>query len=1007
MRKILSVAITFMLLLSSIFSTYPVYAADSQNSTGYDVVSVIASSDDGNVPENTRDGVMDTRWAGKGDGQFIQYDLGESKSIGYLGISFYQGDTRKTSFDIQVSDDATNWTKVYSGSNSSLSLVLEVFDFEDVTARYVQIVGHCYVSTVGGKSGEWNSITEVQIFPGNGTSTPVVGGLAKADPYKIVEGTASSSGQPSSPCTPQDAFDGTIEKYWAGKGDGEWLQLDLGETKPIGYIAIAHHQGDTRIAKFEVMVSEDASNWTTVYTGASSGTTIGLEAVDFDDVNARYVKIVGHKYVMNVGGKTGDWNSFAEVQIYPTNADGTLALGSVKMPAKEKSVEVKYTKPGFVNPDGSAHEPHLYNIVIGSTLNVKDYGADPANKENDDTKALQAAIADASAGDEVFLPNGVYLIKKPLLLKTYVNLRGESKDGVVILMDAKTANTTVIKVESQFNVMISDLTVSSTFEGKYSDNHVVNNPEAYGPNYGIQIEDNGTKVPSYNITVDNVIVEKFQQIGVRVAKSHNVVVKNSTFRNASDVGGGGAGYGIDFQGEGNNKDRLGFPNDSRYNLAENNTFVGPYIRHGVLLQYYSHNNVVRNNTFDNTRLDSIDLHGEDEYLNDIYGNTVTNTTTGAGIAAGNSGATHDKSGPGNYIHDNTIINCREGVKVATGTENTVIENNIIKNSTVNGNGIGIYVLNAPNTIVKNNQIIDNTGKDFTGILLSYDVGVSNDFGSSEGKGSPKNITITGNVIKNNTYGIKLEDGTDIIVEKNDVSGNAAGDMVDTRGQNVAVRPGDSDGDSAEKIPVATEPSTTTPATETPKTETPKTETPAIPEGGTLVLATDDTYVDAALGTANYGTGVKMLAKKSADGKVNRLAYMKFNKSDIKSDATAIYLKIAAKFGTITDASQNEQDLYVYGIVDDSWTEKELTWDNAPSKAPKDVANGEVLVGKIHFINTPGETLDYVLDITDYIKNNQDDIISLVIADDDNEGVNMNLNPKEYTKEAQRSGLIVK
>jgi len=994
MRKILSFLTVSVLLLSSIFSTYPVFAADAKD-TGYNVVSVKASTDDGNVAENTRDGVLDTRWAGKGDGANIQFDLGESKPIGYLGISFYQGDQRKTSFDIQVSDDATNWKKVYSGKNSGLTAEIEAFDFDDVTARYVQIVGHNYVMNDGKKSGEWNSLTEVQIFPANGTNSPVVGGAAKANPYIIAAGTASSSGQPSSPCTPEDAFDGTIEKYWAGKGDGEWLQLDLGEVKPVGYIGIAHHQGDTRVAKFEVLVSEDASNWTKVYEGSSSGTTIGLEAYDFADVNARYVKIVGHKYVMNVGGKSGDWNSYAEVQVYPPSADGSLALGSVKMPPKEKVADVKYTKPGFVNPDGSEHKVHLYNIVVGRTLNVVDYGADPANKDNDDTAALQAAIKDASAGDEIYLPKGTYLIKKPLLLENFINLRGESKEGTVLLMDAKTNNTTVIKVEGKFNVMISDLTVSSTFEGKYSTDHTTNNPEAYGPNYGIQIEDSGNKVPSYNVTVDNVIVEKFQQIGVRVAKSYDVVVKNSTFRNASDVGGGGAGYGITFQGEGNNKDRLGYANDSRYNLAENNTFVGPYIRHGVLIQYFSHNNVVRNNTFENTRLDSIDLHGEDEYLNEIYGNTVTNVTTGAGIGLGNSGATHDKSGPGNYIHDNTIINSREGVKVYLGTENTVIENNIVKNSKVD-NGIGIFVLNAPNTVVKNNQIMDNTGKDFTGILLTYDVGLE----GGVGKGSPKNVTITGNVIKNNAYGIKLEDGTDIVMDKNDVTNNTAGNVVDTRGQKIPTRAGETDGDTAEKVPTA--PATTTPTAETPAT-------PAAPAAseGTLVLAAEDTYVDAALATANYGTSTKMLAKKTADGKVNRLTYMKFNKSDIKSDATSIILKISSKFGTITDPAQNEQDLYVYGITDDSWTEKGLIWDNAPSKAPKDAANGEVLVGKIHFVNTPGETKDYTLDVTEYVKNHKDDVITFVISDEDNEGVNMNLNPKEYTKEEQRSGLIVK
>ena len=107
---------------------------------------------------------------------------------------------------------------------------------------------------------------------------------------------------------------------------------------------------------------------------------------------------------------------------------------------------------------------------------------------------------------------------------------------------------------------------------------------------------------------------------------------------------------------------------------------GPYLRHGSLIQNVAHNNVLRNNHYMNTKLDSIDLHGELEYLNEVYGNTIENILTGGGVGLGNTGGTapsnHSKSGPNNHIHDNVIRNSREGIVVTMGTPDTLIENNI-------------------------------------------------------------------------------------------------------------------------------------------------------------------------------------------------------------------------------------------------------------------------------------------------------------------------------------------
>lgn len=424
--------------------------------------------------------------------------------------------------------------------------------------------------------------------------------------------------------------------------------------------------------------------------------------------------------------------------------------------------------PGLYYDDGTAHPVHAPNPVTGSTLNVLDFGADPADNENDDRPAIEAALDAATLGDEIYFPNGTYNLmsgadndnNSNLIMKNGVNLRGESRGGTILIsgFNNPAISTRVLKMKEHHDILISNLTISSIFDGQYSTNTQVNNPEAGGPRYVISIEGN-SGYPSYNITVDSVLVEKYRVHGVRLSNSRDVVIKNSIFRNATDVGGGGAGYGVSVQGDGK------YDNESKFNVVETCQFLGPYMRHGVLLQYATHNNEVRNNLLIDNRLDAIDLHGEDEYLNEIYKNEVRDVTTGAGVGVGNTGSTHDASGPFNYIHHNTMINCREGVKVYLGSPDTRIEDNIVKNSTV-ANGKGVYILNGPRTIIRGNKIFENSGASFTGIYLQYDGGTN-----GVGKGNPEDIWIAENEIYQNDYGVRIYNGERIVVENNNIYDN--------------------------------------------------------------------------------------------------------------------------------------------------------------------------------------------------------------------------------------------
>ncbi|WP_158606881.1 DUF7594 domain-containing protein [Paenibacillus ginsengarvi] len=132
----------------------PVRAGDA----GLSIMGVTASSDDGNVPANTIDDDLTTRWSALGDGEWIQYDLGAPQAIRSVSLAWYNGKTRSASFDIAISTDGTSWTNVYSGSSSGLSDELENYDIGERSARYVQIIGH------GNTANLFNSITEARIY---------------------------------------------------------------------------------------------------------------------------------------------------------------------------------------------------------------------------------------------------------------------------------------------------------------------------------------------------------------------------------------------------------------------------------------------------------------------------------------------------------------------------------------------------------------------------------------------------------------------------------------------------------------------------------------------------------------------------------------------------------------------------------------------------------------------------------------------------------------------------
>lgn len=138
------------------------------------------------------------------------------------------------------------------------------------------------------------------------TKPPLSGKPVGLEEYTVSGVTASDAQWPN---VAEHTVDGDLSTRWSAEGE-QWIQYDLGATRPVTAIAIAFHQGNARRSLFDVSLSLDGASWTTVYSGGGSGQTDGFESFLFAEQTTRYVRIEGR------GNTVNDWNSYLEAAVF-------------------------------------------------------------------------------------------------------------------------------------------------------------------------------------------------------------------------------------------------------------------------------------------------------------------------------------------------------------------------------------------------------------------------------------------------------------------------------------------------------------------------------------------------------------------------------------------------------------------------------------------------------------------------------------------------------------------
>jgi hypothetical protein len=340
-------------LTVSVLTALGVCGAASASSLAEKPISVTASADDGNSPDRLIDGDLNTRWSASGEGAWVEFDYGAVSKINAIKAAFHKGDTRTTTFDVEVSQDGKTWEKVITQQNSSgQTNGLERYDFKEVEARYVRLTGY------GNTSNKWNSLTELQAVDCN-----VVTCSADEVPAVPVLTPANISSSSDDGNVVANLLDDNLDTRWSANGDSQWAMFDYGKAETFDAVRLAFYKGDARSSTFDIEVSEDGQTWTKVVTDAkSSGALATHERFEFAPVKAQFVRYVGH------GNTSNTWNSLTEmmplnckVNTCPVNEIITEeVIKAAKLAAEEKKRMITHVGKQTTLDDWKLTIPETY-----------------------------------------------------------------------------------------------------------------------------------------------------------------------------------------------------------------------------------------------------------------------------------------------------------------------------------------------------------------------------------------------------------------------------------------------------------------------------------------------------------------------------------------------------------------------------------------------------------------------------------------------------------------------
>lgn len=238
------------------------------------------------VASKAVDGDPTTRWGSEyADPQWLRVDLGRLTEIERVRLNWEAA--YGLAYEVQVSDDAVNWTTIYSTTSGDGG----VDDLTSLagTGRYLQVMGTQRGTTYG------YSLWDLNVY-----GAPI--DLAEGAPA-----TASSVKNANPDRIAAKAVDGDSATRWGSEyADPQWIQVDLGQTTEVTNVRL--NWEPAYATAYQLQVSDDAANWTTIY--STTGADGGADVLEGLSGNGRYVRMYGTARGTGYGYSLWDFEVF-------------------------------------------------------------------------------------------------------------------------------------------------------------------------------------------------------------------------------------------------------------------------------------------------------------------------------------------------------------------------------------------------------------------------------------------------------------------------------------------------------------------------------------------------------------------------------------------------------------------------------------------------------------------------------------------------------------------------
>jgi hypothetical protein len=251
---------------------------------------------------------------------------------------------------------------------------------------------------------------------------------------KTVYASSSESGEPAL------VTDGNPRTRWASKSnDNEWIYVDLGKEETINGVKLNWEEAYGK--SFKIQVSDDAKNWSDVYTTDDGHT--GVQELMFDEIKGRYVRMYGRQRGSGWGYSLWDF----EVYGGQPRSNGLSDVHFIKLKLNDKNgklISDNFYWRGNKRTDFTAlNQLPQVKLKVSSTISQAN-GKYIINAKVTNP-ASSAAVAFAVRVQAVKASNGEQILPAIMNNNYFSLLKGETKD-IRIEFDASILGSDSIKL---------------------------------------------------------------------------------------------------------------------------------------------------------------------------------------------------------------------------------------------------------------------------------------------------------------------------------------------------------------------------------------------------------------------------------------------------------------------------------------------------------------------------------------------------------------------------------